>query len=192
MTGNYDYFPFGFEEKQVREMSNNNQPTWEHRVIAWADERRILDGSTTWNQFGKLVEEAGELGVALAEDDRDEIKDGIGDCSVVLAIIACQRGLDLGTCAAFLNHGDWRFQEEVLPGIAYERLIVSLGQLADGLTKNKQTSVLVAIGQAMLCLRVIAGDKSMPIEDCREAAWEEIKDRKGVCVGGVFVKETVE
>jgi hypothetical protein len=172
----------------------DNQPTWEHRVIGWADERRILDGSTCWNQFGKLIEEAGELGVALAEDDRDEIKDGIGDCSVVLAIIACQRGLDLGTCAAFFSDsGDCQlWAQETLPGIAYEKLIVSLGLLADGLTKNKQTSVMVAIGQAMFCLRVIALDKLMPIEDCREAAWEEIKDRRGVCVGGVFVKETVE
>lgn len=174
-------------------MTDNNQPTWEHRVIAWADERRILDGSSTWNQFGKLIEEAGELGVALAEDDRDEIKDGIGDCSVVLAIIACQRGLDIATCAAFFSDsGDWQFREETLPGVAYERLIVSLGQLADGLTKDRQTSVMVAIGQALFCLHVIAGDKSMRIEDCREAAWEEIKDRRGVCVGGVFVKETVE
>jgi hypothetical protein len=32
----------------------------------------------------------------------------------------------------------------------------------------------------------------MQIDDCREAAWKEIKDRRGVCLNGVFVKETVE
>jgi len=26
-------------------------------------------------------------------------------------------------------------------------------------------------------------------DECQEAAWEEIKDRKGKMVGGVFVKE---
>ena len=174
-------------------MNANDTLSWEQRVIAWADERRILDGSTCWNQFGKLIEEAGELGVALAEDDRDEIKDGIGDCSVVLAIIACQRGLNLATCEAFFtDSGDWQFREETLSGIACEKLIVSLGQLADGITKNKQASVLLAIGQALFCLRVIAGDQWMRIDDCREAAWEEIKDRKGVCLNGVFVKEVAE
>src|SRR6056297_151827 len=171
-------------------MNANDTLSWEHRVIAWADERRILDGSTCWNQFGKLIEEAGELGVALAEDDRDEIKDGIGYCSVVLAIIACQRGLDLATCWAFFaDSGDWKFLEETLPGIAYEKLIVSLGQLADGITKDKQASVLLAIGQALFCLMVIAGSNSLLVYDCREAAWEEIKDRKGVMISGVFVKE---
>ena len=174
-------------------MNANDTLSWEHRVIAWADERRILDGSTCWNQFGKLIEEAGELGVALAEDDRDEIKDGIGDCSVVLAIIACQRGLNLATCEAFFtDSGDWKFREEALPGIAYEKLIVSLGQLADGITKNKQASVLLAIGQALFCLMVIAGSNFLLVYDCREAAWEEIKDRKGVCLNGVFVKEVAE
>src|SRR6056297_718809 len=171
-------------------MSNSETLSWEQRVIAWADERRILDGSSTWNQFGKLIEEAGELGVALAQDDRDEIKDGIGDCSVVLAIIACQRGLDLATCAAYYEERtDAATRGEIVGGIAYEKLIVSLGQLADGITKNKQASVLLAIGQALFCLMVIAGSNSLLVYDCREAAWEEIKDRKGVMISGVFVKE---
>ena len=174
-------------------MSINNNPTWEQRVIAWADERRILDGSTCWNQFGKLIEEAGELGVALAEDDRDEIKDGTGDCSVVLAIIACQRGLDLQTCQAYYeDKTDAVTRGEIVGGTAYEKLIVSLGQLADGITKNKQAAVMTAIGQALFCLLAIANSNWLLVYDCREAAWEEIKDRRGVCLNGIFIKETAE
>jgi NTP pyrophosphatase (non-canonical NTP hydrolase) len=97
---------------------------WADRVTQWAIDRNIIGGTTPKDQFGKLVEEVKELRDAIEEYDLPDIVDAIGDCSVVLAIIAAQCGL------AF--------------------------------------------------------------EQCQEAAWEEIKDRKGRIINGTFVKEVSE
>lgn len=172
-------------------MSDGEKQPWEHRVIAWADERRILDGSTCWNQFGKLIEELAELLAAIADEDAGELQDAIGDCAVVLTVIACKRGLDNSTCkSAFID-------KSTFPGrsaIARERYTVpflaeAIGKLADGITKDSQQKVLLAIGEAWYCLARIGEQWYLPLADCQEAAWEQIKDRRGVMIGGVFVKE---
>lgn len=165
--------------------------SWEHRVIAWADERRILDGSTCWNQYGKLIEELAELITAIAEEDAGELEDAIGDCAVVLTVIACQRGLNNATCRdGFINLSPFQERRK----IAREKftvafLVEAIGKLADGITKNQQQKVLLAIGEAWYCLARIGEQWHLPIAKCQESAWEQIKDRKGVMVGGVFVKD---
>lgn len=94
---------------------------WEQRVIGWAAERNILGGSSPGRQLEKLKEEFGELCDAMDACDMEEVKDAIGDMSVVLAIIANMYGMNYA--------------------------------------------------------------------ECMEAAWEQIKDRRGRMENGVFVKE---
>ena len=60
-------------------------------VIKWADERNMFcpdNGATVGSQFAKLMEEVGELGKGLLEKDKEQIKDAIGDCAVVLVILS--------------------------------------------------------------------------------------------------------
>jgi len=95
---------------------------WENLVIQWAAERKIFSGSTPDRQLEKLQEEVGELFDAVDDADLEAVKDAIGDCAVVLAIVANMYGMDF--------------------------------------------------------------------TDCQEAAWEQIKDRKGEMRNGVFVKES--
>ena len=45
------------------------------------------------------------------------------------------------------------------------------------------------IGDAIVVLTILAAQLGIHVEDCIEAAWQEIKDRKGVMRDGVFVKE---
>ena len=97
---------------------------WADRVTQWAIDRNIIGGTTPKDQFEKLKEEIDELYGAICENNLPETIDAIGDCAVVLTIVAAQYGL------AF--------------------------------------------------------------EQCQEAAWEEIKDRTGKLVNGVFVKEVSE
>ena len=111
------------EELALHGLAQPPKP-WADRVTQWAKDRNIIGGTTPKDQFGKLVEEVKELRDAIEDGNMPEIVDAIGDCSVVLAIIAAQYGL------AF--------------------------------------------------------------EQCQEAAWHEIKDRKGRICGGVFVKEASE
>lgn len=62
-------------------------------VLGWAKERGILANSTAQKQMLKLVSEMGELSDNLAKG-RD-VKDDIGDCLVVLTIIAHLSGTSL-------------------------------------------------------------------------------------------------
>jgi NTP pyrophosphatase (non-canonical NTP hydrolase) len=94
---------------------------WTARVNQWAHDRDLIAGSKPRDQMLKLVEEMGELANGIQKNNHAEVEDAIGDCAVVLCILAAQMGM--------------RFDE------------------------------------------------------CQEAAWQEIKDRKGKMVGGVFVKE---
>lgn len=87
----------------------------------WAEARNLINGSDSFRQMTKLVEEMGELAHGIAKNRPDEVMDGIGDMVVVLTIMAAQNGMN--------------------------------------------------------------------IEQCIAMAWDEIKDRKGRMVDGIFVKE---
>lgn len=70
----------------------------EQLVVKWAKDRNLIDGSTSLRQWDKLLEEMQELGESLVAETSPI--DDIGDCLVVLAIIARQQGLDLNQCFA--------------------------------------------------------------------------------------------
>jgi NTP pyrophosphatase (non-canonical NTP hydrolase) len=70
---------------------------FENDVIHWAYNRDIFKYSNSLTQFAKLASEMGELGDNLAKG-RD-IRDDIGDCLVVLTIIAQMNGHTLKECA---------------------------------------------------------------------------------------------
>lgn len=91
------------------------------QIRQWAHDRNLIKGATCQAQMLKMTEEVGELAAGIARNKQDEVADAIGDCVVVLTILAEQRGLR--------------------------------------------------------------------IEDCIAAAYDEIKDRKGKMVDGVFVRE---
>lgn len=92
-------------------------------IRLWAAARNLIEGSSPDRQMDKLIEEVNELDMAILQDNREEFIDAIGDCAVVLTIMAAQKGLN--------------------------------------------------------------------VEDCIAAAYDQIKDRKGMMVDGVFVKEAV-
>jgi hypothetical protein len=46
-----------------------------------------------------------------------------------------------------------------------------------------------AIGDIAVVLQVIASQIGTTLTECQELAWQEIKDRRGKMVDGVFVKD---
>lgn len=70
------------------------------KVEQWAHDRNIINGSTPTAQMLKLVEEMGELAGSIAKNNRSLQADSIGDCLVVLIIIAEQLKLDIDMCLA--------------------------------------------------------------------------------------------
>lgn len=92
-----------------------------NETLKWADAKGILEFGTIAGQFKKFIEEAGEVGEALINNNGRLVVDSIGDTLVTLIILAELNGVD--------------------------------------------------------------------VEYCLQAALDEIKDRKGKMVDGVFVKE---
>ena len=69
------------------------------------------------------------------------------------------------------------------------KLFEELGELAAGIARNQREAVMDGIGDAVVVLTILAAQHNMRIEDCIAAAWDEIKDRRGRMIDGVFVKE---
>lgn len=67
-------------------------------IREWASDRGILSNATPKDQFLKLAEEVGELANSIAKDNHEEFVDAIGDCVVVLTILASLKGLLIENC----------------------------------------------------------------------------------------------
>lgn len=64
------------------------------------------------------------------------------------------------------------------------------GELCQALAKNRKLfAIKDAIGDMYVVLTILALQLGLDIEDCVSMAYEEIRDRKGEMVNGVFVKE---
>lgn len=72
-------------------------------VREWARERN-LDTADPTKQALKLGEEVGEIFEALAKGNDADLEDGIGDCMIVLTILAMQKGLDAEGCLESAYH----------------------------------------------------------------------------------------
>jgi len=69
------------------------------------------------------------------------------------------------------------------------KLVEELGELSDAIQKNNMDEAQDAIGDMSVVLCIMAAQLGLYYPECQEAAWEQIKDRKGVMVDGVFRKE---
>ncbi len=67
------------------------------------------------------------------------------------------------------------------------KLIEETGELAGNLARGKD--IRDDIGDIIVVLINIATRNNLTIEGCLEVAYDDIKDRKGVMVDGVFIKE---
>lgn len=68
------------------------------KVLEWAEARNLISGATCQAQMLKMTEEVGELAHGIARNDKAEIADAIGDCLVVLTILAAQNDLHIQAC----------------------------------------------------------------------------------------------
>lgn len=57
-----------------------------------------LDEAESSKRFLKVSEEVGEVAAALARNDMNALRDGIGDVVVTLIILAQQNNMDLQEC----------------------------------------------------------------------------------------------
>ncbi|WP_096269488.1 MazG-like family protein [Paucisalibacillus globulus] len=64
------------------------------------------------------------------------------------------------------------------------------GELCQGIVKNNPIQVSDSIGDMYVVLVILSMQLGLNMEDCVEQAYEEIKDRKGKMVNGIYVKES--
>lgn len=70
----------------------------ESAVEIWAEDRGIFEKATPMAQALKTLEETTELCTAVNSDDKEEIKDAMGDIMVTLIIQARMQGMSLERC----------------------------------------------------------------------------------------------
>jgi NTP pyrophosphatase (non-canonical NTP hydrolase) len=64
-----------------------------------------------------------------------------------------------------------------------------LGELADAVLKGDHHAQRDGLGDVLVTLIMFAGNSGLTLRGSLQAAWEEIRDRRGKTVGGTFVKE---
>lgn len=93
----------------------------------------------------------------------------------------------------FRNIRRWAIDRNLIAGSTPDKQFVKLmeevGELAAGLARGNHDAVKDGIGDAVVVLTILAAQKGLLIENCIRAAWDEIKDRKGRMIDGVFIKE---
>ena len=136
-------------------------------ILEWAKEKDLLKLENAPKQRLKLLEEVGETAGAILKNNTDEIEDGIGDIFVVLVILAEQLSEEIlfdMTRASKDDHQDFVFLfDDILNS---NRLYFSLANLND------------------ICIKL-----NLDLTECANLAWNEIKDRKGNTIDGVFIKK---
>lgn len=68
------------------------------------------------------------------------------------------------------------------------KVMEEVGETAGALAKNKTDELKDGIGDSFVTLIILAAQKGFTPTECLEAAWNEIKDRQGKTVNGVFIK----
>ena len=69
------------------------------------------------------------------------------------------------------------------------KLMEEVGELAEGISKDKKDLIIDSIGDVYVVLTILSMQLGFDIETCIYMAYQEIKDRKGKMIDGVFVKE---
>lgn len=64
-----------------------------------------------------------------------------------------------------------------------------MGELADAIAKKDQNGIVDGLGDVMVTLIILAEQLGYNLDDCLESAYNEIKNRKGKTVGGIFIKD---
>lgn len=64
-----------------------------------------------------------------------------------------------------------------------------MGELADAINKRDRAAIIDGLGDVLVCLTMVSAIEDLDLRHCFEAAYDEIKNRKGqLNENGVWVK----
>ena len=163
-------------------------------IVQWAHDRNIVEGSSVYDQAKKLVEEMGELFNGINKGKPDVVVDSIGDMAVVLTILEAIHYREHGSPIEFRNHlnmkGSIYLEGEIVTIEKTEADIamLSAGMLSDTVRyeRNNTVDIIEGLWDALHHYTKLT---NIDLYDCVKSAYDEIKDRKGKLVDGVFIKD---
>lgn len=89
---------------------------------------------------------------------------------------------------------DWSYSRNIIHGSSckdqYLKAVSELGEGADAILKNNKEEIKDAIGDVLVCLINVSEQCNLTLEECLSAAYDSIKDRRGIMYNGVFIKDT--
>lgn len=68
------------------------------------------------------------------------------------------------------------------------KVMEEVGETAGAILKRNEKEIVDGIGDSLVTLIILANQLGYTPQECLEAAWNEIKDREGKTINGVFVK----
>ncbi len=71
----------------------------------------------------------------------------------------------------------------------YSKLQEESNELLIGILNKDPYEIIDALGDIQVVLIILANQLGFDIDECLKSAYEEIKDRKGVTIGGNFIKD---
>ena len=163
-------------------------------IVQWAHDRNIIEGSSIYDQTKKLVEEMGEFFNGINKGKPAVIVDSIGDMAVVLTILEAIHYREQGSPIEFRNHlnmkGSIYLEGEVVTIEKTEADIAMLtsGMLTDAVRYDQRNTIDIIEG-LLDALYHYTKLTHIDLYDCVKSAYDEIKDRKGKLVDGVFIKD---
>ena len=149
---------------------------YQQRVLQWAHDRNIIEGSDAVRQLLKTCTEAGEMVDAARAIDLDEYVDSIGDQWVTIVI-----GMEM---SGVLYQDALDAAREIDRPASTDDIVSSISLISDGILKQDKYKLCQGYGEYLSILRGLPD-----FVDGVVKAWNTIKDRKGKMVNGVFVKE---
>lgn len=159
------------------------------KVEEWATERNLHTASPQ-GQTLKVIEEFTEMLIADGNDNFAETVDGIGDTFVTVIILCQQLKMNFKD---ILNGFDVLYPKGIK--VTWEDDVYSsLNGLSTGVAKgnNKlvEYSIIGILRVVSSIIKKLSDKKDVSYVYCLTTAYDEIKDRKGKMVDGVFIKES--
>lgn len=94
-----------------------------------------------------------------------------------------------GLQTAVENWGKERKLDSAEPTKQYLKVAEENGEIASALARHDKGALKDAIGDTAVTLIILAMQCGTSLEECLNVAYDEIADRKGKMIDGVFVKE---
>lgn len=159
------------------------------QIEQWAIDRNLHTADPR-KQMLKLGEETGELYAGMAKVNKELIKDSIGDAYVVITILSMQKDFSVSEFVDSVEESIIKDDSEMALQFSLA-LMLRTGSLAHSLKYSNDTDTLkMMVHWFIETLFDLAYALNVNYVECIQMAYDEIKDRKGKMIDGVFVKES--